>query len=50
MAALVFLVVLLLVLGAASALGWSVDSRDPSYGLGAVIDPRGDADAGRVTP
>ena len=36
----VVLLALLLMLGIAAALGLTVDSRDPAYRFGPVIDPR----------
>ena len=32
--------VLIVALGVASVLGWTVDTRDPDYGLGRVLQPR----------
>lgn len=35
-----FVLAILVVLGIASALGYTVDTRDPEYGLGRVCEPR----------
>lgn len=39
------LLLLLIALGVAAALGKTADSRDPAYGLGALLAPRGQAEA-----